>query len=82
MTNFLKDQWKAGALAGSTPEEAFRLIYYDFWSHPQVSQNDWASAFEEVFSIKVEAFYEILQNYPNDVSKVLPSDDIKLGNIF
>tara|TARA_X000001036_G_C20681842_1_gene806185 strand:- start:90 stop:1016 length:927 start_codon:yes stop_codon:yes gene_type:complete len=63
-------------------EEAFRLIYYDFWSHPQVSQNDWASAFEEVFSIKVEAFYEILQNYPNDVSKVLPSDDIKLGNIF
>ena len=25
MTNFLKDQWKAGALAGSTPEEAFSV---------------------------------------------------------
>jgi hypothetical protein len=22
MSNFLKDQWKSGALAGSTPEEA------------------------------------------------------------
>ena len=25
MTNFLKDQWKQGALAGTTPEDAFSV---------------------------------------------------------
>ncbi len=38
--------------------------------------------FEEVFNISLENFYKSLKNYTNDIYSVLPSESLKLENIF
>ena len=66
---------------GKTEEEAFRLIYKDFWLlNP--TDNNWKQKFEELFTFSVETFYDILGQYSNDISSVLPSETIRIQDIF
>jgi hypothetical protein len=66
---------------GKTEEEAFRLIYKDFWLlNP--TDNNWKQKFEELFTFSVETFYNSLGQYTNDISTVLPSEKLKIQDIF
>jgi len=66
---------------GYSEEKAFKLILNDFWiKNPNTY--DWKEVFEEVFNITVENFYKSLKNYTNDIYSVLPSESLKLENIF
>ena len=66
---------------GYSEEKAFKLILNDFWIKNPNSY-DWKEVFEEVFNITVENFYKSLKNYTNDIYLVLPSESLKLENIF
>ena len=62
-------------------EKAFKLIYIDFWRKNTYIYN-WKEVFKEVFNITVEDFYLSLNNYTNGIYSVLPSESLKLENIF
>ena len=64
-----------------TEEKAFKLVLNDFWiKNP--SRHNWKKVFKEVFNITLENFYKSLKNYTNDITLVLPSESLKLENIF
>jgi len=62
-------------------ESAFKLIYKDYWLKDSTKDN-WKTVFQEVFNINLESFYQSLSSYTNDIDTVLPSENIKLENIF
>ncbi len=71
-------------------EEAFRMIFKDFWL-PNPTDGNWTNNFEEVFNITVPDFYQNLSSYDlnadgtidsTDLNSVLPSETILLQNIF
>jgi hypothetical protein len=71
-------------------EEAFRMIFKDFWL-PNPTDSNWKSNFEDIFSITVPDFYQSLSSYDQnadgtidstDLNSVLPSETILLQNIF
>ena len=64
-----------------TEEKAFKLILNDFW-RKNPSDDNWKKVFQEVFNITLEDFYLSLKNYTNDINSVLPSESLKLENIF
>ena len=64
-----------------TEEKAFKLIFNDFW-RKNPNNYIWKSVFRDVFKINLENFYQNLSNYTNDIDSVLPSESIKLENIF
>ena len=64
-----------------TEEKAFKLIFNDFWRKNPNNYN-WKIVFRDVFKINLENFYQNLSNYTNDIDSVLPSESIKLENIF
>jgi hypothetical protein len=62
-------------------ENSFKMIFKDFWlKNP--NEGNWKVKFKETFTISIENFYNILSTYPNDITSVLPSEDILLENIF
>ena len=66
---------------GKTEEEAFRLIYKDYWElNP--SDDNWKQKFEELFTFSVENFYDRLSQYSNEISTVLPSEKLRIQDIF
>jgi hypothetical protein len=67
--------------SGFTEEQAFKLIFKDFFFRTPDSSN-WKSIFSEVFKVTVESFYEIVKTYPPSFNAVLPSESLKLQNIF
>ena len=86
-TNYSSSVFMALALTkelqkkGKTEEEAFRLIYKDYWElNP--SDNNWKTKFEELFSLTVDHFYSSLEDYTNDINSVIPSETLKIENIF
>jgi len=64
-----------------TEEKAFKLIFNDYW-RKNPSKDNWKKVFGELFNISLEDFYLSLKNYPNDINSVLPSESLKLENIF
>jgi hypothetical protein len=64
-----------------TEEKAFKLIFNDFWRKNPNNYN-WKIVFRDVFKVNLENFYQNLSNYTNDIYSVLPSESIKLENIF
>ena len=64
-----------------TEEKAFKLILNDYW-RKNPSKDNWKKVFQEVFNITLEDFYLSLKNYTNDIYSVLPSESLKLENIF
>jgi len=67
--------------SGFTEEQAFKLIFKDFFFRAPDSST-WKSIFSEVFKVTVESFYEIVKTYPPNFDAVLPSESLKLQNIF
>ena len=67
--------------SGFTEEQAFKLIFKDFYLSAPDSTN-WKTIFSEVFKMTVESFYEIVKTYPPNFDAVLPSESLKLQNIF
>ena len=62
-------------------EKAFKLILNDFMNKNPTNGN-WKTVFQEVFNINLESFYQSLSSYTNNIDTVLPSESIKLENIF
>ena len=62
-------------------EKAFKLILNDFMNKNPTNGN-WKDVFQEVFNINLESFYQNLSSYTNDIDTVIPSENIKLENIF
>ncbi len=65
-------------------EKAFKMVYKDFWEK-NADDNNWKTAFKELFNIDVNDFYNILKDgksYGPTMSNVKPSSDLKLENIF
>ena len=62
-------------------EKALKLILHDFMNKNPTNSN-WKTVFQEVFNINLESFYQSLSSYTNDIDTVLPSENIKLENIF
>jgi len=62
-------------------EKAFKLILNDFMNKNPANDN-WKNVFQEVFNINLESFYQSLSSYTNDIDTVLPSESIKIENIF
>ena len=67
--------------SGFTEEQAFKLIFKDFYLRAPDSTN-WKTIFSEVFKVTVENFYEIVKTYPPNFDAVLPSESLKLQSIF
>jgi hypothetical protein len=66
---------------GYSEEEAFKMIFVDFWkSSPQNS--NWKTKFKEIFSLDVEEFYQKLNNYKDNPESVIPSDNLMIKKIF
>lgn len=66
---------------GKSEEESFKLIYKDFWEK-NPTDNNWKNKFQEVFGISVDMFYNELSNYSANINDVLPSETLKIENIF
>ena len=66
---------------GKSEEESFKLIYKDFWEK-NPTDNNWKNKFQEVFGISVDMFYNELLNYSANINDVLPSETLKIENIF
>ena len=62
-------------------EKAFKLVLNDFMNNNPTNDN-WKTVFQEVFKINLEDFYQNLNSYTNSINTVLPSESIKLENIF
>lgn len=63
-------------------EKAFELVFRSFWTE-NAKQSSWKSAFEKTFNMTVETFYSRLAKYRrSDARKILPSNSLKIQNIF
>ena len=63
-------------------EEAFKLIFRDFWLE-KARQRNWKKVFEKTVNMRVKTFYERLSEYSrNDVRKMLPSKSLKIQDIL
>ena len=64
-----------------TEEEAFRMIFKDFWLlNP--NENNWKEKFSELFGFSVDTFYNNLKDYSPQIENVLPSNSLKIQSIF
>ena len=61
--------------------EAFKKVLKDYWLTNPTDQN-WKTKFKEVFTMSVDEFYLSLKGYTNDITTVLPSEGLKLENVF
>ena len=61
--------------------EAFKKVLKDYWLTNPTDQN-WKTKFKEVFTMSVDEFYLSLKGYTNDINTVLPSEGLKLENVF
>jgi hypothetical protein len=46
------------------------------------SASNWKEVFENLFSISVPAFYQSLSDYTAEISMVLPSESLRLQDVF
>lgn len=65
----------------NSEEDSFKMIFKDFWLKDP-NEGNWKMKFKETFTISIEDFYNTLSTYSNDITSVLPSEDILLENIF
>ena len=60
---------------------AIRMVLKDFQAlNPSAS--NWKEVFENLFSISVPAFYQSLSDYTAEISMVLPSESLRLQDVF
>ena len=66
---------------GLSEVEAHRKIFRDFNLAKPTLEN-WEAKFLEVFLISVDSFYSIIKNYELSYDGLLPSEDLKISQIF
>lgn len=60
---------------------AIQMVLKDFQAlNPSAS--NWKEVFESLFSISVPAFYQSLSDYTAEISMVLPSESLRLQDVF
>jgi hypothetical protein len=62
-------------------QKAFELIFKDFWVE-KAKRTKWTEAFKEVFKMSVEEFYARLGDHAKDLNQLLPSESLKIQDIF
>ncbi|MBM87961.1 MAG: hypothetical protein CMQ41_06235 [Gammaproteobacteria bacterium] len=62
-------------------ESSFRLIFKDFYAKYPNNSN-WKALFEDVFEMGVDEFYAKVNTYNVDLEPVLPSESLRLDDIF
>ena len=67
---------------GISEQRAFEMVFRDFWIEISTQQN-WKFAFEQLFKINVNTFYEMIKNQTrNDANNLLPSESLTIQEIF
>ena len=66
---------------GLSEVEAYRKIFRDFNLAKPTLEN-WEAKFLEVFLISVDSFYSIIKTYELSYDGLLPSEDLKISQIF
>lgn len=66
---------------GYSEEQAFRKVFYTFLL-AQPGQENWPLVFSQVFGFSVESFYDQLKDDPKNLTLVLPSENLKIEDIF
>ena len=67
---------------GISEQRAFEMVFRDFWIEMSTQQN-WKFAFEQLFKINVNTFYEMIKNQTrNDANNLLPSESLTIQEIF
>ena len=67
---------------GISEQRAFEMVFRDFWIEISTQQN-WKFAFEQLFKINVNTFYEMINNQTrNDANNLLPSESLTIQEIF
>jgi hypothetical protein len=67
--------------SGYSEEAAFRLIYIEYLLLNPNIQN-WKTVFDSVFPFSLEDFYNTVKTYDLDLNLVLPSETLKIEDIF
>ena len=66
---------------GLSEVEAYRKVFRDFNLAKPTLEN-WEAKFLEVFLISVDSFYSIIKTYELSYDGLLPSEDLKISQIF
>ena len=66
---------------GLSYKEALKKVYVEWWQSGREGVNA-EILFEEVFGFSLENFYNSLKSYNPDINSVIPSQPIKLQDIF
>ena len=66
---------------GDTEIQAFKRVYIDWWKSGRINVNK-ETLFLEVFGFSISDFYESIGSYSADINAVLPSESVRLQDIF
>ena len=66
---------------GNTEIEAFKKVFIDWWKSGRTDVTK-EVLFEEVFGFSIDSFYLALKSYNPNINSVLPSQSIRLQDIF
>ena len=66
---------------GLSYKQALKKVYVEWWQSGREGVNT-EMLFEEVFGFTLESFYESLKSYNPNINSVIPSQPIKLEEIF
>lgn len=62
--------------------EALKKVYVEWWKSGRDGLVTKEILFEQVFGFSLNSFYESLKSYTPDINTVLPSENIRLEEIF
>ena len=62
--------------------EALKKVYVEWWKSGREGVVTKEILFEQVFGFSLNSFYESLKSYTPDINTVLPSENIRLEEIF
>ena len=66
---------------GDTEIQAFKRVYIDWWKSGRNNVSK-ETLFLEVFGFSISDFYESIGSYSADINTVLPSESLRLQDIF
>ena len=66
---------------GNTEIEAFKKVFIDWWKSGRTDVTK-EVLFEEVFGFSIDSFYLALKSYNPNINSILPSQSIRLQDIF
>ena len=79
--NHLYYQIKEIQKQGNTEIQAFKKVFNNWWKSGRTDVTK-EVLFEEVFGFSIDSFYLALKSYNPTINSVLPSQSIRLQDIF